>query len=1575
MNTIKRQGLKKLLSGMAALCALLSGAHAQACALPPGGNPTCGSTSTSQSSPNPSTGVGNPIDLTSGNKYQQEIDIDMPGELSIDFRRHYNSMQGWSGVLGRGWSHTYETRLSRSEKRADAAGHGAVPPSITIIQGDGREINFEPFETADNVRRFRSIPAGFGVIEEDIHSIERLRTAKRASELAMEPVAVWKWRWADGRTLSFNGRGLLKAIEEPDGRALHTQFDAQRRFTRVTDSAGNWLAASYWEDAVKPLQPFASGGVAARGVGFPGRLKSLTLSTGETIAYEYDSRGNLLDVVYADGTIKRYQYDRASGQDLLSKIYGRDGKLAASYEYDATGHATKSSHPDHRDDVTVSYQWPGRDHLGRTTLENAAGEKTNYTWRADPRAQSPVILSALGPGCRFCATSNVRYEYDAHQRVARSVRLDANGLGVEQQVYSIDDLGRTRSIQVSQIIDGKPQAPQWQETREYAGNSLMPSLITRPSVVPGHEHTLRVEYNDRGQPTRIVEKGFQFAEPQGFERVSFGASQGSEIERVTVLEYVAVNGLSLLHSIDGPLPGPVDTWTYHYDGHGRLVSITSPGNLTERFERDAWGRVTVHTGLDGVRETLEYGVDGNITRFARGDTWMRIGYDEAGRIAKIADSLGQLLDLKRDDSGELVEISDPAGNRIEWTYGDHGELRTASLLNPDGTLSQRGHPLAPHAGSTASRAPDPLLMSIAGLVPEEALAAIPGLHANPDAPAATAPASTMSPEGFQTVSDVNHRVTTYAYDDFGRMTAQYSPVSGTTRYRFDAADHLVERCAADGSITQITRDGLGRAVRLRTADEDGQIEWGKANRPTRVTFRAGEERFDYDDEARLVSHELIINGKRFRISYEFDSLGRLARKRLPDGSVLRYRYNGNLHPKPGVLAGIYKEGLVDVPIIVGMNGADERYSDREFTFGNGLTQRRVLDVDGNVVAEGNSKVGESRLDWSRAASPATYIRTASVGEEADADSTLPLSNRLAMRISAFSGGDFSSVDPAEDVHADAASYFVGATSYDARGEMIDDGSRRYEWDALGRMARVSTREATGLMHASTRDQGLAVHTIAEYRYNLFGERIAKITMGPQGAKVSYFVWDGDQLAAEMDQNGKAIRDYVYAEDRPVAMLSGSAIYAIHTDHRMAPLAVTDANRQVVWQATVHDNGAADVLPGSRIEMPLRASNQYFDVETGLHYNLYRYLDARRGRYLSPDPMGLAAGPDLYQFALGRPHTFIDPLGLQTVPGNTDVSGWSFAKKLTAVFQLAAKQLPSDLASALLNLVSPANVATTVGIFALWATSHAYGVGELFDAAALAVMYVSLGAQAGQIITGLISVVSQINNAKCYSDLNAPASTVSKALGAGAAAFVQAAVLHKLFGSAETNVGTQGEAALENSVNDGEAGTISLTTTTAEVPFGSLIGKQFSVGELTNIAARNDGVLGEQIAQQIVQEETGLTFQGIQNASGNGPDLLALQPGVNGGQPTVIMVEVKSSVNGTPKFPTGSGVAQLKGWLTQIATTGKLNNQTMTQAQINYAKTLLTAINKGANIESTVMQVSIPPTGQTGVPTAILKNWP
>ncbi|EOL8959903.1 RHS repeat-associated core domain-containing protein [Cronobacter dublinensis] len=79
--------------------------------------------------------------------------------------------------------------------------------------------------------------------------------------------------------------------------------------------------------------------------------------------------------------------------------------------------------------------------------------------------------------------------------------------------------------------------------------------------------------------------------------------------------------------------------------------------------------------------------------------------------------------------------------------------------------------------------------------------------------------------------------------------------------------------------------------------------------------------------------------------------------------------------------------------------------------------------------------------------------------------------------------------------------------------------------------------------------------------------------------------------------------------------------------------------------------------GEPVYQPLRYQGQYFDAETGLHYNRSYYCDPDAGRFSSHDPSGLAGGISLYQYA---PNTlvWVDPLGLSDKPCSTKTIGYS-----------------------------------------------------------------------------------------------------------------------------------------------------------------------------------------------------------------------------------------------------------------------------------------------------------------------------
>ncbi|MGS6305681.1 HNH/endonuclease VII fold putative polymorphic toxin, partial [Enterobacter sichuanensis] len=182
-------------------------------------------------------------------------------------------------------------------------------------------------------------------------------------------------------------------------------------------------------------------------------------------------------------------------------------------------------------------------------------------------------------------------------------------------------------------------------------------------------------------------------------------------------------------------------------------------------------------------------------------------------------------------------------------------------------------------------------------------------------------------------------------------------------------------------------------------------------------------------------------------------------------------------------------------------------------------------------------------------------------------------------------------------------------------------------------------------------------TQVSFRYDPLGRRISKTRQQmlggqPTGKPVTTrFVWEGFRLLQEL--HGDVPLTYVYSDQDsydPLARIDGvdaPEIFWFHCQPNGTPERMTDSEGQVRWEGV---NSAWGKLlresdtQGSGYSQNLRMQGQYLDRETGLHYNLFRYYDPDCGRFTQQDPIGLAGGINLYQYApnaLG----WIDPWGL------------------------------------------------------------------------------------------------------------------------------------------------------------------------------------------------------------------------------------------------------------------------------------------------------------------------------------------
>ena len=186
--------------------------------------------------------------------------------------------------------------------------------------------------------------------------------------------------------------------------------------------------------------------------------------------------------------------------------------------------------------------------------------------------------------------------------------------------------------------------------------------------------------------------------------------------------------------------------------------------------------------------------------------------------------------------------------------------------------------------------------------------------------------------------------------------------------------------------------------------------------------------------------------------------------------------------------------------------------------------------------------------------------------------------------------------------------------------------------------------------------------IATYQYNHLRQRISKTIYQKDNQanqtkeETTQYLWDKGLLSAEI-KDDKVIRRYVYLDIMPVAVLdygydekgklNETKVYSIHTDHLGTPKAITNDKQETVWSIEMDTFGETKSIDSKDdFTFNLRFAGQYFDQESGYHYNYHRYYDPKIGRYLTSDPIGLNGGSlNTYAYVDNEIWGLVDPWGL------------------------------------------------------------------------------------------------------------------------------------------------------------------------------------------------------------------------------------------------------------------------------------------------------------------------------------------
>ncbi|MGD9941834.1 MAG: DUF2235 domain-containing protein [Burkholderiaceae bacterium] len=1163
--------------------------------------------------------AGNPVDIVTGNKYLRQIDVLLPDvdapateaglpgphaaaaaglgaaalpttafaaaddePLRLLFSRHYNSRSAFALSLGRGWSHGFDTRLARLER------DGRV--ELQIIQGDGRRIVFGPLRGASSRGRVRTDarsapqsvpPAGAAHAP---HAVFGSGDAADGKVLALNSGD----ESLNGGTVTSNAAAETFSWHWPGGRRLG--FDAGGRLISVTSTDLDALRLRYDDAGRLASIDDTSGRQLALEYEGP-RMSALRLPDGLRIHYDYDDHGQLIRVRYPDGRQLRYHYDDARAFQLLTGVTDASGRRSR-YEYDELQRVASTlalGRPD-SEALRFVYRLPLREGaLGSTEVASTAG-RARYRWTDAMRRHLPRLVDAEGEACATCPPTGWRIERNADGIVSvgrQRLRHDRAGRIVERRI--VDDRGR--SVWHERLFypdDADPFAP--------------PSRIERSSVVRGRTMTIALRRRSDGRLDALTLDGFA---PAAYGDAASAATPDPVFASLRFdyhTDGIARGKLAAIERLD--TDGTSIRTSFHYDDRRRLIRIEHGGMLSHDIERDALGRVRAERLPDGVRRERDYDRHWRLAAASLAGGTIRIAYDALGRPL-----------------------------RVEWPSGE----RWSFELGGAGLLLSSSHGWRRFIGDSLADA----------------------VHV----PAALPVALVYGSHGRVSVADVGGGRSERLHDDLGRLVFDYASGPGLRRYRFDALGRLRQIEHADGTIDRRGYDAADRLTRREQSLAGERIETRLRYQGARlvgIDHPAQQAAVRHDVHGRLVELVRVAAGREHRQRFLYDTHGRLAEQWLSDGSRLLHEYDANGRGRrfgwaaPGarmptwIVAGAdYRPGAVH-PI--------------ELRYGNGIRLERVDDASGRPrelrwshaarVRGRDTPLSFRRFDWHRSGLPVAVAHEH--GEDRygfDGFGRLIIRERHAAGVSSAAPGlvlnDPANAAPSGLRHVEYFAYVATGARFAARTRAGSD------WKAAA-----GSRNAAGLplRHGDWRLEygpqqrivgvrGADGRTI-RYGYNALGERVSR----DAGDRVAGFLYREQALEAETDAQGRLIRHYLRWNGLVVAIVDvdetgvrAPAIAWLHHDHLGTPVAATDAAGRLVWRADYDAYGAA-VVAGP-LRQPLRFAGQYFDAETGLHDNYQRSYDPSAGRYLEPDPLGLAAGFDPYGYADGNPMLAGDPLGL------------------------------------------------------------------------------------------------------------------------------------------------------------------------------------------------------------------------------------------------------------------------------------------------------------------------------------------
>ncbi len=866
----------------------------------------------------------------------------------------------------------------------------------------------------------------------------------------------------------------------------------------------------------------------------------------------------------------------------------------------------------------VRYQYDAAGDLVASFNRLEQGERYAY--------QNHVIIRrSLASGFNF------HFEWDRHSPEGRCIHNWGDG-GVYDTRFEWTDSGLSRAIDsrggVSEFMHDNnalllwETSPEGRTTRYAYDTDKLLHTVTDPAghatryeydeegriiaVTDPLGHAYRLDYNPQGKPVKLTDplgqiwqrsydtqgRITQTQDPQGgITRIAYNAL-GLPAQILNALGQTR----TLLWDEHARLVGETGfdqlRRSFHYDAEDRLVAAVTQDKLATRYQYDAASRVIAVQAPDGGVVRLEYNAQGLVTKHIAADgkaTEYRYG-DGLTQITERIDPASHVLRYRYDSERNLVGLVNAKGEQYHLGYDKDENLTEETGF--DGRVQRYHYGADGQLDAYAQRSGegwqltrfqrDPLGRLLKKTLPEGSVSEY-----------------TYDPLGRLQSAHNSHSVLLFQYNALGQVT-QENQSGETVRHEYDALGNRVATVTPDGRRIDYQHDAQGRVQAVLLDGEAlSRHKFDELGQETARQQGKLVSRYDYDPAGRLLNQQAGLQGSANPLigrRYAYDTAGRLAALDDLRQGTTRYLYDPA--DRLARIEGKTPESFVHDPAgnLVGINQATGGLvqGDRLILLGD---RHFAYDDAGNLIEERRGTGGQLVTRY-----------------QYDGD------NRL--------------------IQADTP-----------------QGTSIYRYDPLGRRVEKHTTQG------KTRFTFDGARLLTENRIQHLGQggvesssKVPSLNGGGMGGNVVELIPspNGGGLGRGRSESSEATTPvttlHLFEPDsfRPLARIDRNAqgqtaVYHYHLDHLGTPCEMTDAQGRIVWSATHRAHGSLALADIELIDNNLRFQGQYFDSETGLHYNLNRYYDPSTGRFIHQDPIGLEGGENLYEYA-PNPVNWVDPFG-------------------------------------------------------------------------------------------------------------------------------------------------------------------------------------------------------------------------------------------------------------------------------------------------------------------------------------------